>query len=309
MSRVSTSWRSDVLPGFDSAPIGTITLIRPHDNPSPPRCVVLHLHGYNDYFFQSHLAEAITARGHAFYAADLPRAGRSLRQGDVPHFASSVAEHTEAIDQAVNAVAALHPGVPVVLHAHSTGGLMACMWAADYGHPAVRGLILNSPLLGFVGARSHRLLAGLVPAVARFRPRVVVAISPSVYAFHQHISNGGRWDFDLALKRPSGVPIRAGWYAAVRVAQDRIREGLHLELPVLLARSDSSGPDAEQNPFLDSQDTVVDVDSIAQLGPRIGPRVRQVVIARGVHDLSLSSDGPREAYFKEFSSFIEEFAP
>lgn len=308
MGRSQTTWRPDILPGFESAPLGDSTLVRSLANPAPPKSVVLHVHGYNDYFFQSHLGHAIVDAGHAFYAVDLPRAGRSLKRGDIPHFASRIDDHTRPINDAVCAVAALHPGVPIVVHAHSTGGLMACVWAKDRGHPALKGIVLNAPLLGFVGARSHHIFAGLVPLVARIRPECVVAISPSVYAFHQHKDNGGRWEFDTALKRPQGVPIRAGWYAAVRAAQARVAAGLGLETPVLLAHSDSSGPDVADNPLLDSQDTVVEVDAIRALGPGIGPQVTELVVEGAVHDLSLSADAPRGVYLLALTRFIEEVA-
>ena len=37
------------------------------------RGAVLYLHGFVDYFFQTHLAEFVTARGMDFYALDLRR--------------------------------------------------------------------------------------------------------------------------------------------------------------------------------------------------------------------------------------------
>jgi pimeloyl-ACP methyl ester carboxylesterase len=45
------------------------------------RTAVLYVHGWNDYFFQTHLADHLTDLGFDFYAVDLRRYGRSLRRG------------------------------------------------------------------------------------------------------------------------------------------------------------------------------------------------------------------------------------
>ena len=45
---------------------------------APTRRAVLYLHGFVDYFFQTHLAEFFTERGYDFYALDLRKYGRSL---------------------------------------------------------------------------------------------------------------------------------------------------------------------------------------------------------------------------------------
>ena len=52
---------------------------------------VLYLHGWNDYFFQTHLADVLSAAGFAFYALDLRRYGRSLRRGQLRGFIADLA--------------------------------------------------------------------------------------------------------------------------------------------------------------------------------------------------------------------------
>lgn len=304
MGRATLVWSDDLLPGFRRLPVGRATLVAPREQVTAPRGVVLHVHGYNDYFFQDHLASAVTASDHAFYALDLARAGRSLRDGDIPHFMTSASEPAADLNAAMSAIAALHPGIPVVVHGHSTGGLTATVWADVKGHPALAGLALNSPLFGLVGARSQLLLQHLVPFVARFRPKQVVAVSRSVYAEHQHVSGGGRWNFDTNLKRPAGVPIRAGWVRAMLEAQDHVSSGVDLAIPVMVARSDTCGLDLPDNPLLDEQDTVVDVEAVAKIGDRLSADVTPLVVPGGVHDLTLSRDAPREYYLSELVSFV-----
>ena len=53
------------------------TLVRFAAGRAPSRAV-LYLHGYVDYFFQTHMARWFVARGWSFYALDLRKYGRSL---------------------------------------------------------------------------------------------------------------------------------------------------------------------------------------------------------------------------------------
>ncbi|BDZ61124.1 hypothetical protein Lsed01_01672 [Demequina sediminis] len=303
-----TGWRDDALAGYASRPVGAATLVR-GPAPSQPRAAVLHVHGYNDYFFQDHLAGFFAEEGLAFYAVDMRRAGRSLRAGDVPHFIADIAELGDDIDAAVAEVARLHPGLPVIVHAHSNGGLAAAIWAHDRPSPALAGLVLDSPFFAALTTRRQRAASYSVPALARARPYAVVARHESAYAHHLLSANGGRWDFDTDWKTPLGVPIRAAWLAAVRRAQSRVARGLAIEAPVLVARSHSTGPDVLDNPLLDAQDTVVDVRAIARHAHRLGARVDESVITGGVHELSLSSPVPRAAYLDAVRAWLPKVIP
>lgn len=305
MGAQTTTWEPDILPGFVQASLPPITLVRPARQPDAPRAAVLHVHGYNDYFFQDHLARAFTEAGYAFYAADLSRAGRSLQHGDVPHFMSDASEQGDDIAVAAAAIASWHPRVPLAVHGHSTGGLTAAIWAADSPDPSLAALILDSPLLGTRLTWLNRARLRLLPLVASVRPMAVVSTAPSVYAQHQHVSGGGRWEFDPDLKRFQGVPVRAAWLAAARRARRRVARGLGLTIPVLVARSDSSGPDSPDNPLLDRQDTVLSVAEIAELTPRFGGAAEELVIAGGVHELSLSQEAPRALYLRSITRWLD----
>lgn len=304
------AWRPDVLDGFSAAAVADATLVRPDSLPVAPRAAVVYVHGYNDYFFQSHVAEAFASAGYAFYAVDLPRAGRSLRPGDIPHFMTDVSEQGDAIAAAVGAVGSLHPEIPVVAYAHSTGGLTTAMWAKDRPHPGLAAVVLNSPFLGLRASRAARALGRIVlPVLGRLAPRRVVAGQPSVYAAHQHRSAGGQWDFDPAWKRPTGVPGRAGFLLAVLRAHARIRRGLDINVPVLVARAAQSGKDLATNPKLREQDTVLDVADIARMTPKLGKDVTELVYDGAVHDISLSSPEVRTAYLDHVLRWLDERLP
>jgi len=305
MGMADAKWTDDVLEGYSRTPLGAATLVRPPSQPDAPKSVVLHVHGYNDYFFQTHLAEAFVDSGRAFYAVDLAKAGRSLVPGDIPHYMENVAEQGDDIDAAVGAIAELHRGLPIVVHGHSTGGLTTAIWAADRGHPALAGLILDSPLFGKRYGALQRAGSHALPLLAAVRPRGIVSHGPSIYATHQHVSGGGRWDFDVTWKRPHGLPARVAWANAVREAEGRVVKGLGVSVPVLVARSDSSGPDVASNPRLDSQDTVLDVKRIAAMAPLLGDRVTELVVQGGVHELSLSRDEPRARYMQGVLDWLD----
>ena len=299
-------WRADHLLGapFEEAPLGPATLVQfPHPGDAPPpRAAVIHVHGYNDYFFQDHLARRFAAAGYAFYAVDLRAAGRSLRPDQFPHFVMDLREQATDIAAAARTVRTLEPGLPLVLHAHSTGGLTASLWA--HAHRNASGvdagpdlLVLDSPFLDLRAPHWQRTVGTRVlDSVGHLASTAVINDGPSRYAEHLLAANGGRWEFDTTLKRPEGVPGRVGWFVAVRRGQARVAAGLEIACPVLLARSDSSGPDELDNPLLDAQDTVLDVNQMAALVPRLGHDVTELVVPGAVHDLTLSARGPREAY-------------
>jgi alpha-beta hydrolase superfamily lysophospholipase len=304
-------WRLDRLLGepFQEASVGEATLVRSVASPPGARAAFLHVHGYNDYFFQDHLARAVVDAGYAFYAVDLRHAGRSLRPDVIPHFVTDLGDYHPDLDAAVHAVRALEPGLPLVVHAHSTGGLTTSLWAhARRSEPSLAPdvLVLNSPFLDLAGAWPWRSVsARLVEVLGRRRPLAVLSTSASMYATYQLRTNGGRWSFDTTLKRPEGVPARAGWLRAVLHGQAALAGGLAIACPVLLARSATSGRDSADNPLLDAQDTILDVARMARRAPLLGDRVDQLVVDGAVHDLALSADGPRTAYLRGMLSWTD----
>ncbi|GAB2470265.1 alpha/beta hydrolase [Xylanimonas ulmi] len=299
-------WRDDDLLGapFEQAPLGPATLVRLRPTPddvAAARGVVLHVHGYNDYFFHAHLARAFADAGYLFHAVDLRAAGRSLRPGQTPHYVTDLREQGSDVAAASAALRAAYP-LPLVAHAHSTGGLTTSLWAHAHRHATGTAagpdaLVLDSPFLELPGSEFGRAVGTRVlDRLGSLRPLTALSHGPSWYATALLRENGGRWEFDTTLKRPDGVPARAGWLRAVRRAQARVARGLAIACPVLLAASAASSRDAPDNPLVDSTDTVLDVEQIVARAPRLGRDVTVLRIEGGVHDLALSADGPRQAY-------------
>jgi len=321
--RLLPGYEARTLPGRRPAPPGpqaravaaggaapVLTLVRPGRAPASPRGVVVHLHGYNDYFFATHLVDVLADAGWAFLAVDARRAGRSLREGEVPHYQGDLREQASDLGQAVAAARAAWPGLPVVVHAHSTGGLVAALWAhAHRERGGADAMVLDSPFLSVARSWVRPVQDGAVRTLARRAPLRVVARRPSRYAARL----AERWDVDTTLKRPQGVAVRAGWLAALREGQLRVARGLAVGVPVLVARSARSAVEhgegaVADGPALDHADTVLDVATIAALAPRLGTDVREVVVDGGVHDLALSLDGPRAVYLGAVVEFLDAVA-
>ncbi|MCL2464467.1 MAG: alpha/beta hydrolase [Micrococcales bacterium] len=312
---VASAPASPVLAGAPAASVAAgrsdpiYALVRRTAQPRRARGVVVHLHGYNDYFFQTHLADAVEGAGWAFLALDARRAGRAWRLGEVPHYQDDLREQGTDLTAAVTAARLWHPGLPVVVHGHSTGGLVAALWAhAHRERGGVEGLILNSPFLGATGAFVPVIGDEVLRALARLRPLTPLSGRPSRYAAHLLKQNGGLWEFDTRLKRPEGVPARAGWLSAVRQGQTRVARGLEIGCPVLVAHSDASANERDPNAELDRQDAVLDVATIAKLAIGLGPDVEDRTIPGGIHDLTLSADKPRAAYFAAMAEFLHRIA-
>ncbi len=319
-----TGWRSDVVPGWerrtlrlgpdDDGPVATLVRVAGGAAGPDVRPAVLHVHGYNDYVFQAHVAAALAGRGYAFYGVDLRRSGRSRRPGEVAHFTTDMAEYRADLDAALGAVRdAGHPWVAVA--GHSTGGLVAVLWAAARRPgPTPAGpdaLVLDSPWLSLNGGRWRRTVQAVAAAVlGRLAPlRPMERHGGSAYQRQLHVVNGGRWEYDLELKPPGGFPVRAGWLRAAVRGHRAVARGLGLGVPILVCTSASYGPNRDDNPDLHRQDTVLDLSRTWLLAPRLGPDVTVVRIADGVHDLSLSAEGPREEYLRTVLDWLDARVP
>ena len=166
----------------EEGPVATTVVVHvPEDDPAMggpgrplrqhPDFVFLAIHGWNDYFYQVELARAVSAAGGRFYAVDLRKYGRSLREGQTFGFIRDLASYDEEIHACTDLVYEEHRGrLPLVIYGHSTGGLVVALWADR--HPgAAQGLVLNAPWLEYHGSTMARQIgAPVVDMLARLSP-------------------------------------------------------------------------------------------------------------------------------------------
>jgi alpha-beta hydrolase superfamily lysophospholipase len=261
------------------------------------RPAVLYVHGFVDYFFQTHVADALADRGYDLYALDLRDYGRSIRAGREPNDTRSLAVYAEEIDAAVRLVRERHDRV--VLLGHSTGGLIAALWAHHRrGRGLVDAVVLNSPWLDVRGSFVERtVLAWTIDhVVGRVAPRLVVSHVGEHYGRALHADGGGEWSYDLAWKPYAGFPVRAGFVRAIKRGQAEVARGLDVDVPVLVLASDASGPDDRWHDGLLTTDSVLDPADMRRLAPRLGRDVTYEEVPGGAHDLALSPLPARTRY-------------
>ncbi|WOP20153.1 alpha/beta hydrolase [Raineyella sp. LH-20] len=318
---VPAVWRPDVLDGFSrtdipllpgstlvagesDTPIGGVLVRR--DPPGDERPAVLYLHGWNDYFFQTHLADFWAGLGYAFYALDLRRYGRALQPGQYFGYITDLGDYAREIDGAVATIrSAGHDRI--VLMGHSTGGLTGALYADS--HPGVfEAVVLNSPWLELSGnAVLRQLVTGLVTGAARMAPTTVLPMTDQGFYRRTILaSEGGEWDFDTAWKR-SPAPIRLGWGRAIVRGHEQVAAGLDIAAPVIVLCSDHSATGLTWTDEMERADTVLDADGIARRAPYLGRHVTVVRIHDGLHDLTLSPAPVRAAFFRALGTWVAAY--
>jgi alpha-beta hydrolase superfamily lysophospholipase len=267
---------------------------------------VLYVHGWNDYFFQTHLADFWAGLEFDFYALDLRRYGRSLRRGHLHGFTTDLGDYDGELDAAADLIAADHDELVVV--GHSTGGLVTALWTAR--RPGrVTALVLNSPWLDLQGSALVRAIgAPVIDALgARAPTSVLRVVDPGHYARTLHRSLEGEWDYDLDMKLTPGPPVRVGWLRAVIQGQRRVAGGLDIRAPILVLASTRTSFARRWSEDLRTVDSVLDVEQIAARAVRLGRSVTVVRVEEGMHDLLLSAPAVREQVFVEMERFTRGY--
>jgi alpha-beta hydrolase superfamily lysophospholipase len=291
----------------DEGPV-CASLVHRRTDAGPTDRAVLHLHGFSDYFFQTPAADYWTARGYDFYALDLRKHGRSLRPHQTPNFVTDLGAYYEEIDAAVDRIRERDGHAQLLLSAHSTGGLIAPLWAQDRG-AALTGMVLNSPWLDLHGSLWLRTAGtAAIDRVGARRPYLTIPRSVSgLYAQSLHKDHRGEWDFDLAWKPLASHPVHAGWLRAVRRGHRRLHRGLDLTAPVLVLTSGASAFPREWDDTVAGHDIVLDVEQIRKWAHQLGRHVTLARVEGALHDVTLSARSVRDRAFDQVSRWLDAY--
>jgi len=318
-------WKPDILgAGFSQHVIdlgadpdgeGTVEAVLVRRDPRPgaadPRGVVLYVHGFSDFFFQTELADFFARRGLAFYALDLRKCGRARRPGHTAHYVSDLALYDAELDRALDIVTTAHQGLPVILAAHSTGGLIIPLWQhrrhqAGKNAPVVAA-VLNSPWLDLQGDWVQRgPMTQLLRVLAKARPYGTLTVRPGVYGQTLHVSGTGEWDFDTDLKPLAGFPVAFGWLHAIRRGHARVHRGIEAGVPVLVLRSTRSHFSRTYSDLSDRADLVLDTSQIGRWASSLGSQVTDVPVQDARHDVFLSVPESRERAYAALGEWLAQ---
>ncbi|RRR26322.1 alpha/beta hydrolase [Schaalia georgiae] len=339
----------ELLPDEEGDNVATLVRYRPRKDPGAlpgslgfPRFVALYVHGRNDYFFQTELAQNMAASGAAFYALDLRKYGRSLRPWQSIGFTDDLTTYDEEIGEALDIIREDHGSAPLVLVGHSTGGLITTLWA--HRHPgAVHALVLNSawlemqslaslrsamqPFIGQIAQRSpmweiptggsdfygRSLVGGWaasgfeLPEELRGQPGDGEDDQGADSAPASSDPTVSGWDYAREWKRPESYPVPAAWLDAIMAGHDTVEKKVRLECPVLSMMSTSSYTGEAWSPQVFSSDVVLDADVIALRSMSLSDLV---TIARlpGKHDIFLSDPSVRARAYSIMRGWLEAFA-
>lgn len=272
---------------------------------------VLYVHGWSDYFFQRELARYWTDRGARFYALDLRKYGRSLREGQTPGYADDLGAYDADIAAALDAMGgserAPAPGRRLVLFGHSTGGLILSLWADR--HPAVASaLVLNSPWLEFqIGSFTRTAVAPVLGLQARIRPlETLPQVDLGFYSRAQKEVRGDEppLDYELAWRPEQSFAVHAGWLHAILDGHRAVASGLHIDVPALVLLSSRSAIPARWSDELTRADTVLVVDDIAHRALSLGDSVTVERIPGALHDVFISRADARDIAYERLDRWV-----
>ena len=272
------------------------------------KAAVLYIHGFNDYFFQRNLAEKMDSAGYAFYAIDLHKYGRSYREGETMGELRDIQEYYAELDSAIAFVRKIEgDSVPLVMLGHSTGGLIACLYAADRENGAgFAAIVLNSPFLemNYVWP-IRRIGVPVLSAVGAFFPNLGIPRSKNEnYDKSLLKADYGEWEYDSKLKVRGSLPIDFGWLRAIHQGHVRVQAGLRLSPPVLVMHSGCSFIDDDWSEEYTRCDGVLNVEHIREYGRDLGPSVQLEEIEGGLHDLFLSHLSARDNAYRKMFEFL-----
>lgn len=274
----------------------------------PTTRAVLYVHGFNDYFFNTEYADWWVSRGYDFYAVDLRKYGRSMREHQTPNYVGDLRDYFDDLDAVWGRITHRDGHTHVVATAHSTGGLALALWA-DEGPDHLAGVMLNAPWLDFHGALWMRTAGTVVvKQIGARQPRREIPRSVTTfYGESLHRDHAGEWDYDLRWKALNSWPVYAGWLSAIRHGHAEVQAGLLIGVPVLVLSSATTLVPTSMTDEVHHHDIVLDVEQIRRWAPQMGRHLTYVGVEGARHDVFLSLTAPRAACYGVLDRWLSAF--
>lgn len=250
--------------GFFPAPDGVQLYHEAWSGQAPVRATVAILHGYGDHSgrFQNPV-RALTARGCDVLGFDYRGHGQAGgRRGHVDRFAEYLDDVELCLEHARR-----RADRPLFLLGHSFGGLIAARHLVER-RPAITGLILSSPFLGFK-LQVPRYKSALARTLSRYVPRLTLKSEVDPHLLSRDPQVGEAYARDHFVHRVA----TARWFTETQAAQRlALRDAGQISIPVLLLVGDADG--------------IADPEAAHALFDRLGAEDRTLkVYAGGYHEL------------------------
>lgn len=285
------------------------TLIESRDNIYPQATTIVYVHGFSDYFFQTHVMHYLNGCGVNFYAIDLRKCGRSFMSHQSPNYCQSLREYFADIDYAIEFILKKDPYTKISLLGHSTGGLLA-VYYAKFGmmRNNLKGLILNAPFLDF---NVPFYIKPFIQSLAKKRfnkdPYSSMVGVEKMYGESLHKDYKGEWEYNTDYKPIAAFPSYFSWILSVLHAQQSSLGEPNLgDMPILLLRSDKSGNPKRWTEQTMCSDVVLNVKDMSRLADKLSQNVFEIVINDALHDVYLSRKEVRENALIKTAEFINE---
>jgi alpha-beta hydrolase superfamily lysophospholipase len=262
---------------------------------------ILCIHGFNDYFFQTIIADEFLKNGYHFYALDLRKYGRSILPNHSANNVRNLSEYYADIDHAL-AIISAEGSQEIVLYGHSTGGLLITLYAADRkGKECFDALVCNSPFYDFnVPWIQKKTVIPMLSFLGRFYPNFRLPITFSkFYGKSLHKNDFGEWDYNLKWKPHVAPSINAGWVNAIHQGHLRITSGIIINKPLLVLHSLKSVFVKDWSEEMFEGDAILNVEDIKEKSKCVDSPHKDVIgIGGAIHDLVLSGKLKRDIVFE-----------
>lgn len=268
---------------------------------------VLYIHGFIDYFFHPHLAEAFCRQGYNFYALELRKYGHSLMPHQHPNYCKRLEEYFEEISEALSIIDQENRN-RIVLLGHSLGGLIASLYMnTGKNQKLVNTLVLNSPFFEFNTTPFNRtiisFLAWFISSVFPYSKLQGLLSSYNAKSIHKDFN--GEWEFNTAWKPIKGFPVYFSWLKAVNRGHKQLKKNPNIKVPVLIMHSSKSVKPKKWEKELLESDTVLNVLDIKLISKKLVGNITILEIERSLHDIFLSKKEVRDHAITQMIKWLD----